>query len=95
MSEFADMAIDRGFTELEDLMDYRGGAISDMEAYDRGVIDEMGGEIGNTNYGSYRHRSITCKHCKLTGLHWLNTKDGWRTASNGIVHECPTFRKKI
>lgn len=35
------------------------------------------------------YRSVTCKHCGKTGLHWEETDTGWTlVGKNYEVHDC-------
>lgn len=83
MGEHADDAIENGIHEMS-LYD---------EMLDRGEFDwEWEFEFGC--HGPIRLPKLkTCKHCKKTGLHWLNTGKGWRLTEDGKTpHSCPEYR---
>ena len=94
MGEMADFALGQVWDEEDLRSDYRRGILSTHEAYEAGIIDELGGEYSpSTN--SPVHRSVRCRHCNKADLHWLLTDKGWRTAElSGQIHVCPFFGKK-
>lgn len=87
MGEFADMALDEVY-EMEDLrFAYRMGEIDAYDAYEMGIIDELGYE------GSpmCAQNNKVCRHCGAPDLHWIDTAKGWRLAeSTGALHKCKT-----
>ena len=46
MGEMADFELENVMDEWEAFLDYRAGLMTDQEAYERGIINELGGEIG-------------------------------------------------
>lgn len=89
MGEFADYALQETEEMENDRWGYRMGLIGHADAYDRGIIDELGFEVSaRTGNGL-----VTCRHCgKL--CRWKHTSFGWRTGEmDGSLHICPVFRK--
>jgi hypothetical protein len=84
MGDMADLAIE----EMEDYemfrQLYRIGQLEDVVAFDRGIIDELGYEIGS------EAKAPTCKHCNKTGLAWKQHKSGkwWLIEADGSWHTC-------
>jgi len=61
MGDMADFALEQ-VDYMENLrFEYRSGHMSDSDAYDHGIIDEMGGYIG-PSYGRSK-KPVCCKHC--------------------------------
>lgn len=88
MGEMADWILDQLMDDEDDRFLYRMGGMSHAEAYDSGIIDEL---------GWYSHQPMvlgkpamkTCKHCGKTGLHWKDTGSGWRLATaDDELHTC-------
>ena len=87
--EFAGYALDESIDAEGDRWLYRQGVMSDADAYERGIVDQM---------GRYQHvpmfpRSTgkTCIHCATPGLSWVQTGKGWRLGKGGAVHTCPQY----
>lgn len=93
MGDMADMALSETM-DMEDLrVEYRTGGISDSEAYDHGIIDELGFEARTwRNKHPSMRGSVKCRHCRAQ-LFWMHTPQGWRTSTNGVAHQCPAFRR--
>ena len=88
MGDMADMALSDTM-DMEDLrFEYFMGGMSDLDAYDYGIIDEMGGERYKPMFASPKPSSKTCKYCGTTGLHWSSTSTGWRLTDSHGIHEC-------
>lgn len=87
MGEMADWALEQ-VEHYEDLrLSYRLGQIDQLEAFEHGIIDELGYEIGP---GS---TTKTCRYCHTSGLIWKQQVDGrWRLATiDGTVHICTAY----
>ena len=91
MGDMAEYALDQTLDAEDDRFQYRTGRMSEVEAYDLGIIDER---------GTYHHppmfRSLpvaqTCRYCGAGGLHWKDTGAGYRLANAaGEVHACPQY----
>lgn len=79
----ADFALDQVMDMEEDRLDYHMGLMDPQEAYDRGIIDELGYE------GRGGNPLKSCKHCGQTGLAWKRIEGKWRLSSgSGEVHTC-------
>jgi hypothetical protein len=84
MDDGADMALEDVMDDEDARLDYRRGDMSDIEAYNRGIIDELGYEI--TGIGP---KPITCRCCGVSGLHWSESKSGkWRLFDDNGIHNC-------
>lgn len=98
MGDMADYALEQVYDAEDERFAYRMGEMSDQDAYDAGIIDEMGGYNHPPMFGhnTRAHRTIpstssskTCGHCGTTGLRWVDTGHGWRLAdSQNKVHSC-------
>ncbi len=69
-------------------LDFRLGIMGYAEAYDQGIIDELGYEIGT------EARTKTCRHCGRSGLTWGLTPKGWRLHDKRGTHVCLAFKPK-
>lgn len=95
MGDMADFALEQ-VDYMENLrFEYRSGNMSDHEAYDHGIVDEMGGYIG-PSYGR-RKKPACCKYCLTQAVKWNKFPDGtWRLQNigDGKVHTCNAYKKK-
>ncbi len=86
MGDMADFALDQVWTEEEARGDFRAGRMTTLEAYDRGIINEHGGEIGSEETAKPK----TCRCCGRTGLYWGRHDDKWRLfTAEKTLHVCP------
>ena len=83
MGDGADMALDNAWDDWEQLQEYKEGNMSLDDAYDAGIIDEFGAEIGDS-----RLPTGTPKRGKSSSKY---TKTGKRKASS---YECQYCGKK-
>ncbi len=83
MGDCADQALEMVMEHENDRSRYRAGEIQQQEAYDLGIIDELGCEQGSAS-------SKTCKGCGTSGLFWKQKDNGkwWLTTSDGSWHKC-------
>lgn len=87
----ADFALDNAYDECEDYDRFQSGYYSLSEAYDRGFINEMGGEEAgpkgwNTLYQPHytktntsnknKPHKVTCKKCGMDNLIWKQHESG-------------------
>jgi hypothetical protein len=85
MGDMADYALDQVWDMEDARSDYWAGDITNEEAYDMGIVDEMGGYCGPARSSTPK----TCKHCGQHGLRWVTRDDRWRLADNtGKLHVC-------
>ncbi len=64
---------------------YRGGLMSGIEAYEKGIIDELGYE-----HSGYSQKTIKCRCCNKLGLHWAQRENKFRLfEKNNKIHKCP------
>lgn len=89
MGEMSDYALEQAENDMIELWDYRAGRMSQSEAYDRGIIDEMGYEHSPTT--AFK----TCRNCNAGFLVWkqVTVDDGtqrWRLAeaTTQELHVC-------
>lgn len=87
MGDFADMALSETMDMEDERFTYRMGGMSDLHAYDAGIIDERGGYITAHTYSPFK----TCKHCGAGGLRWKNTDGGWRLHAGAELHNCAAY----
>lgn len=89
----ADYALDQTL-DMEDLrFDYRRGLLSVEDAYDLGIVDELGYE-DRTPMFQPAPTTMTCKWCGESNLSWKQVETGWRLAdSKGSVHSCTKYKK--
>ncbi len=85
MGEMADFSLEQ-VGDWEDLVsEYHSGNMSVHEAYEHGIVDELG----------FEHKASTtktCKFCGATNLQWKVTETGWRLFSGaGELHECEKY----
>jgi len=64
---------------------YRMGLMSDIEAYEKGIIDELGFEAN-----AWTGYVISCRCCKKRGLHWqkINGKFRLFEDKDNKIHKC-------
>lgn len=95
MGDMADFALEHVW-EMETLrFDYRMGDMSDHEAYENGIVDEMGGYVG-PSYGR-KKKPTCCKYCLTQAVKWNKFPDGtWRLQNigDGKVHTCSAYKKR-
>ena len=101
----ADYALEEVF-EFEEQRDrYHSGHMELDEAYDLGIIDELGWEYipRETNFKSDFIKirrplstKVKCKFCKEDGFQWKQTEYGWRLFNqNDQVHECTKYEYTV
>ena len=93
MGEMADYALEQVW-EMEDLyFRHQNGEIDDHDAYDMGLIDEMGG----SNYVPWTSKSRgnpvskTCGRCGCQHLSWMQVDSKWVLGRNGVQHSCTDY----
>lgn len=79
--------------DYEDLvMDYLSGEGvigSEQEAYDAGIIDELGWLPNAYTGSSSAINGITCRCCGTPGLMWGKVGGKWRLFGGSGLHQCP------
>jgi hypothetical protein len=85
MGDMADFALEAVFDDEDARMDYRTGKMTVEEAYERGLVNELGGEIGT----EARCITRTCRCCGKTGLRWGNASGRWLLYDEAALHACP------
>lgn len=84
MGDIADMVLEDSETFEEDRYNFRHGIISESEAYELGIVDELGYEIP-----SGRKKELVCKFCNKKNLNWKKQNDKWRMFEGDKLHVCP------
>ena len=94
MADMADFALGDVMDAEDDRFAYIMGDMSDGEAYERGIIDEMGGSNHPPILGrSGESATKQCAHCGVGGLQWVSVDhDRWRLADHdGNLHTCTSY----
>ena len=84
MGDGADMARSNAADYEELRLDYRLGAISDLDAFEMGLIDNEGYEPH-----SRRTSVTTCRCCGKSNLSWKQVAGKWRLFDGQQLHDCP------
>ena len=84
MGEMADYALDEVMDFEDDRLSFRTGCMTLEGAYSRGIVNELGGEIGTEG-------CITkiCRCCGESGLQWGVHSGKWRLFNGSNLHVCP------
>lgn len=69
---------------------YRAGGMSDIEAYEKGIIDEFGYEHFDTT-----NKKKTCRCCQTENLHWASREGKWFLFDDKGLHKCKVNPLKI
>ena len=94
MGEMADYALDQVMDAEDDRFLYRIGQMSDTEAYDLGIIDELGFYDHKPMFKN-RTKQICCKFCNDTNVTWKQFSHGWKLVDpNNIIHTCTKYKGK-
>ncbi len=88
MGDMADMALEAVEDSEMARSCWRGGQLSEQEAYDAGIIDELGFEYCDPP------QLKTCKHCGKSDLKWGKVDAGWRLFDGEVMHQCKQYRKR-
>ncbi len=90
MGEYADIAIEE-MEMYEGLIgDFRNGNMSQNEAYELGIIDELGFELDSIPVIRVVYRR-TCKYCGKKGLKWKKYNKTWRLFDENVTHRCKEY----
>ena len=81
MGDHADDAIERELNEWDYWSEHR----DELDGWE----DEDFIATGR-RFGGRRHNKI-CRYCSTGGLHWEETKDGWRLFDGDGMHDCPAW----
>ena len=83
----ADFALEQCETNEIIRDDYRQGELSTQEAYDNGLIDELGHEIDSVTF-------VICRCCHKSRLTWGNYNGKWTLFDGDEIHDCPANKLK-
>lgn len=86
MGDMADYALECGANEEDHYDDYFSGRMSNWDAYENGIINELGGLVGTERKAP---TSKTCRSCGMGGLRWGQLNDKWLLHGKHGVHVCP------
>lgn len=89
MGDAADMAISDVMAMEELREEYHRGKLSDFEAYEAGIIDELGYEAGAFTGTATCKQNKVCRCCGAKNLHWEKKGNKWRLHSTTKIHNCP------
>ena len=87
MGDGADLAIDQMMTEEEHRLDFHTGNMSITDAYDLGLVDELGYEYW-PGWGAKRVIQKVCRCCGKGNLHWNQVDCKWLLHDANGVHQC-------
>lgn len=107
MGDGADMALDNAWNDWEQKEKWIDEGRDPGEGYELGILNEMGGEIGDsrlpstptkssTNYtktGKRRKNTFECKHCGKKNLNWQEVDDKWRLFDKKVPHICKEYKR--
>lgn len=85
MGEMADFVNEQGFDDELAWDDYRLGYMNCVEAYERGIIDELGYEFSAVK----NQTGKTCRCCGESGLRWGKIKEKFVLLKGSEMHKCP------
>ena len=89
MGDMADLFLNEVLEHEEAIEAYHHGEMPIEEAYDKGIVNELGGEERGLTI-----RSRTCRLCNKTGLRWVNVEGKWRLFEGKTIHKCPIINKR-
>ena len=82
MGDMADFALEQIETNVEMRDKHRRGDMSIADAYENGIVDELGKETESVTFK-------TCRCCNKGRLTWDIYNGKWLLFDNGKLHECP------
>lgn len=89
MGDMADYFLECVEEEEITRLEYLHGNISDLEAYDMGLVDEWG-----VLQLPGHQKATACKYCKKKPLYWEETERGWRLFDlEGKMHSCKEYHE--
>lgn len=86
MGEMADHFLEQVENQECLFLEYMHGRITDLEAYDAGLVDSDGSITGPS---TSKPKSVTCRCCGQVGLRWEQVKTKWRLFDGDKLHVCP------
>jgi len=88
MGDMADFELDNVMDMEELRSDWREGKMSYEDAYNEGIIDELGYE-DDESVRNHRQKNVTCNNCGKTRLRWKQVNGKWRLFEKNKPHRCP------
>jgi len=90
MGDMADFVLNDVLDDEEARARFRSGGMSQISAFDRGIIDELGFEGKGADIKKGR---TVCKHCGQGGLLWKQYYGRWRLFELTRIHTCKKYKK--
>ncbi len=106
MGDGADMALDNAWDDWEQHEEWVSNGRDPQKGYDLGILNELGGEEGDTRLpgrsskssytktGKRKASSYVCKHCGKKNLKWSEVDGKWRLFDKKNPHICEEYRKE-
>lgn len=88
MGDMADFANEWQEETVEQRDHYKRGEMTLSDAYENGIVDEMGSELQRTTLK-------TCRCCNKGGLTWGSSNGKWVLFEGNTIHNCPINKLKI
>jgi hypothetical protein len=86
MGDMADFCNEQIEEYENHVADWRCGRMPAHEAYEMGIVDELGyGALPSTG----QIKTVTCRCCQCSGLTWGKHQGKWRLFSGTAIHACP------
>jgi hypothetical protein len=107
MGDGVDMALDNAWDDWEQKEEWINNGRDPNEGYELGILNEMGGEIGDSrlpskpayssNYtkaGKRKKNTFECKYCGKKNLQWKEVDGKWRLHDKKLPHVCEKYKKE-
>jgi hypothetical protein len=92
MGEMADFTLDQVMSEEEERGRYFSGHMYFSEAFDMGIIDELGftySQSGTFVKPNNPMKRIHCRCCGSTDVKWKQVNGKWLLHEGKEIHKCP------
>ena len=106
MGDGADMALDNAWDDWEQKEEWINNGRDPVEGYELGILNELGGEEGDsrlpikskkslyTKTGKRRVSSFECRYCGKKNLNWQEVDGKWRLFDKKLPHICKEYKKE-